>query len=670
MSKYLIFLIAVLLVVTPLSSDALDNTFVTPFNNGIQALNQNKNLEAQKFFQSALKQSQNQKPDIQSQVFYHLGLSYFRNKQYKEAEIYFKKAVPLFAKGEARLADALTGLGNIAQFDKRTDEAINYYKQALSGYAASGKPQSALARSVQSSLNDLILIKGGNTINASSLDIYHQGVQALQEKHYPDAQRLLKLALSQAEGQGANNLAQILYHLGFSYSENMQDTEAEVYFTKAIPLLSGEKARLGDVLGSLGLIAQHQNRIDEAISNYNKALAAYAASDTPNETQIQDIKNNLNYLTRLKAGEKVIAVTEGPPGFDLLTQAQDALEAREYEKAAHMAESFINTPKVEEHPRLLLSANKVLVETYYRHQDYVKAIPVLETILSLQAKTNDSVEEMSVTLTNLVSFNQSLGKYQQAEKWNQKLASLPGQKRITTEDVLQEFKKRQPQPLTANKEDYYSLQSGDLIRWNSKTSQIWVYLKDGQDLEGWHPEYVELVKAAFSEWQKALEDRIQFVFVTDKKQYDVLVDWKDAQKLDLDELGGRNDKTLWNNYIALNNITFSLKTSEGVYFSPAALQTIALHEIGHMLGLWHSDDVGDVMSEEGPLLELVEPLHLSKRDVNTMLTLYRQKPEYTNPEGYHLSDFSTFVAKQRFKGGGSPFDEIIMPGHMGPNSYY
>ncbi len=157
-----------------------------------------------------------------------------------------------------------------------------------------------------------------------------------------------------------------------------------------------------------------------------------------------------------------------------------------------------------------------------------------------------------------------------------------------------------------------------LARWHDRTAHpLRVWIQPSSDVADWQPEFVEQVRGAFSAWA-ATGIPVHFTFVSDSATADVHVRFIDQFSAPI------SGKTRWARddhwWIVDADIVLAVHHDGGEALDRSAVHAIALHEVGHMLGLDHTSDVANIMTPR------VRVRDLSAADRSTMKLLYSLPP--------------------------------------------
>ncbi len=163
------------------------------------------------------------------------------------------------------------------------------------------------------------------------------------------------------------------------------------------------------------------------------------------------------------------------------------------------------------------------------------------------------------------------------------------------------------------------VESDSLVRrWPERVARpIRVYLPEPA-VAGYTLAMGQAVENAFARWERVGGIPVSFSVVRDSANADVQVRWIDAFQI---ERAGQAD-IVWDRqgWVVRGTLTLATHTTRGQPLSADAVQTVALHEIGHLLGLGHSDDPRDVMYAS------TEVHDLTLRDRQTAQLLYALPP--------------------------------------------
>lgn len=157
-----------------------------------------------------------------------------------------------------------------------------------------------------------------------------------------------------------------------------------------------------------------------------------------------------------------------------------------------------------------------------------------------------------------------------------------------------------------------------LARWPDRlVNPLRVWIQSSAWLADWSPDRATIVREAFTEWSETGLP-LQFTFVLDSASADVHVTWTDRFN---ESISG---KTLWAHndawWIVDASIQLAVHHRDGTALDLDATRAIALHEVGHLIGLDHTRDTTSIMTPR------VRVKQLSTADRSTAYLLYSLPP--------------------------------------------
>jgi len=155
-----------------------------------------------------------------------------------------------------------------------------------------------------------------------------------------------------------------------------------------------------------------------------------------------------------------------------------------------------------------------------------------------------------------------------------------------------------------------------LHRWDGRVSTPVRVVFPPTTVANFQPSFLDAVRSAFQRWQEVVP--VRFNLDADSSSAEVRVQWRIQFE---GERSGQTD-VQWDEDGRLTGGVVTLATfdAKGQPFAPDDVRVLALHEIGHLIGLDHSPDPGDIMYAQPKVREL------SPRDVRTAALLYDLAP--------------------------------------------
>ena len=157
-----------------------------------------------------------------------------------------------------------------------------------------------------------------------------------------------------------------------------------------------------------------------------------------------------------------------------------------------------------------------------------------------------------------------------------------------------------------------------LKRWAHRVdAPIRVWIASGDSVPGFRDSFVPAVRNAFFAWEQS-EVPVRFVFVDSSAHAEVKIEW--TERLPDRRAGLAHWWTNSEGWLTKTNIVLATQLSDDGRADDTSVHRMALHEIGHLLGLEHSLDAGDIMSP------WVNANELTARDRATARLLYALPP--------------------------------------------
>lgn len=165
-----------------------------------------------------------------------------------------------------------------------------------------------------------------------------------------------------------------------------------------------------------------------------------------------------------------------------------------------------------------------------------------------------------------------------------------------------------------------------VLRWPARRMPIKVFIKPGDNVAGYSPNYFEILKKSFQTWESSSTGLVQFLFVNETSKADIDCSWTNnphhlANAAEAGEARLLKDK---DGIVKATIVLLTSPLSPDLPLTNNRVEVNCLHEVGHALGMaGHTTNPGDIMFYSGSMVD--KPKTLSERDCNTLVRLYSMK---------------------------------------------
>jgi len=164
-------------------------------------------------------------------------------------------------------------------------------------------------------------------------------------------------------------------------------------------------------------------------------------------------------------------------------------------------------------------------------------------------------------------------------------------------------------------------------RWDISRIPLKYFIYNSNESDRFLPEFVNAAQSALLPWTRASSGLIRFERVFNEDTGDIVIDWTDTITTGRNFESGHADLKVFNNKIEKAKIEIVISPMIDKFASSVQrierVRRTALHEMGHSLGLNHSDNKKDLMYYRG-----ISNNRLSANDIKRLADLYHSsKPD-------------------------------------------
>ena len=475
--------------------------------------------------------------------------------------------------------------------NRQTLQAVATASLLLTTWLASASP-AALGKGL---VKSYAIENQAYTLSAQAEELSRQG-------NYPSALALLKQAASYDPTSYSERI-----HLDMADCyQKLKNVDQAIVETKAAYSFNPERT---NALYALALIYYQAERFDLCITTLNNYIKV---ADPAGRTQAQELLARVKSYDCAKLGTAKLGTGQ-------------VKEAIKYLELASSADPSANSSCV--HANLCFA--------YRQSGQLDKAIAEGKKALQYDAKDSNVTYNLAISYQDQANFVEAIS-------WLRRYLELEsdGNRRTQAEQLISELQDDLKKLKSSNNKrpDYLEIlkDNDHLWTWSSTKLPLKIYISPAKGVAGYRSAFRTYVIKALDTWCEASSKKIRYIIVKDKSQADIKVRWTaDALNSSSEQRVSAGVTNLTQSENEIIEAVVNLRTTDPFatgFVKNGEMASTTMHEIGHALGLDHSNCIYDVMYFRSFPKQTGQP---TTRDRATIALLYGNHPGVTfapNPE--------------------------------------
>lgn len=269
-----------------------------------------------------------------------------------------------------------------------------------------------------------------------------------------------------------------------------------------------------------------------------------------------------------------------------------------------------------------------LAYAYREAKQYDKAISAAKKALQYDPRAASTMYNLAITYYEMARFEDS-------DMWLRRYLTCEsdGNNRSNAEQLLSEIVEDGKKFRSADNKlpDYMALleQGGHAWSWPVEKLPIKIFISSGKDVPGFRPVFRKYAIKALDTWCEASGKKIKYVLLKSSDDADMIIRWTpSALQMDGEHRVVAGLTSVQEDDGKISRAVIGLRTTDafspGKYVENGQMASVVMHEVGHALGLDHSNLIYDVMYFHCSKKQSGMP---TSRDRKTMARLYGNHPQ-------------------------------------------